>query len=403
MSAMSPAARGLRSFAAGAGAALWLTCGGFVGWAGGDFARRWLEAPREHGVLAFGLVLVGVVAPTWLAGSGLLLRVHHVAPGRHRRSRSQRDVAAATSAPAATSAASATIAGAAGTADAAGTAGAAGVAVAGRRQQSMRDRVGLGEAERRDCGAAETTGRSPRTPLPPAAQIELRLLRSIPDLAGDVPPAVPSAVVQFVACLALHRGECAAHDAAAALGGCARSVAGIADMARQSLGGDHVVMDGEGYRLSSSVSCDWSRFQQAATLASRARRRQDVAAEIEALHFALALVGDGPPSPRTLEGVVLAGDGLVDAMYGAVRTAALRRGELGVSLDLAALAAEHGQRFLRHNLSLDELARLCSAARRQPPAEPSGRAHQLAAVAEVVDGEHDRSTCRSHVGGKHAS
>ena len=122
--------------------------------------------------------------------------------------------------------------------------------------------------------------------------VEVRILREVPDLTGEVVGDPTPSAVEFVAYLALHGYRAPTSRLKEALGTersrGSRSVAGIwraAGEARQALGPELVpaASPQQAYQLAEEVSCDWTRFRTLVDLARSATadrmRRSDLLIE----------------------------------------------------------------------------------------------------------------------------
>lgn len=212
---------------------------------------------------------------------------------------------------------------------------------------------------------------------PPAGAVEVRLLCSRPELVGDLRPPVTAATVQLVAYLALHGGGAASQQLCEALGAghgeagtCETGIEQFAAAALTTLGAHLLVVGGESrYRLAATVSCDWVRFGMARSQAQLARKEGELAGELDALCFALGLLGDGVPASPAAPAARydwLELDGVLEDIYLGVLDVARRLGTLGLELgdlDLVAFALGRGRRFVPESAQLRELATLLGEAR----------------------------------------
>jgi hypothetical protein len=137
--------------------------------------------------------------------------------------------------------------------------------------------------------------------LVPPGPVEVRILREVPDLAGEVMSDPTPSAVEFVAYLALHGYRATTSRLKEALGTersrRSRSVSAIwraAGEARQSLGPGFVpaASSQQAYQLAEEVSCDWMRFRALVDLARS--ETSDLKRRCEALIEALTLV-EGVP------------------------------------------------------------------------------------------------------------
>jgi hypothetical protein len=141
--------------------------------------------------------------------------------------------------------------------------------------------------------------------LPTAAAIEIRLLRSSPDLIGDVDHGreVDVAVISLLGYLALHDGSAPIEQLRSVFGARRRSSAfaeraliAAIDRTRRRLGVERIPhgWGTDGCRLPASVSCDWSRFSALAATANACDEAALAERGRDARAMALELV-EGPP------------------------------------------------------------------------------------------------------------
>lgn len=149
---------------------------------------------------------------------------------------------------------------------------------------------------------------SPAALLPVAAPVEVRILRPIPDIVGDVDAAkVKADVVQLVSYMALH-GWTATKSRLRDIYGvyreesrAIRTVYNATYRAREVLGAERFpsAYGSEPYRLE-GVSCDWLRFKQIVDIARARELAGQSRSAVDALTVALELLGDGPPGSHDL-------------------------------------------------------------------------------------------------------
>jgi len=141
--------------------------------------------------------------------------------------------------------------------------------------------------------------------LPAPGAIEVRLLRGVPDIVGDVDPAnVTADVVQLVAYLALH-GRRATTSKLRDVFGLYRpdasrqqkTVWNATASARKALGVEHfpLARGSRPYTISEAVTCDWLRFKEIVSTARALELAGQAKQAIDALAVALELIGDGVP------------------------------------------------------------------------------------------------------------
>jgi hypothetical protein len=146
---------------------------------------------------------------------------------------------------------------------------------------------------------------APDTDLPAAGPVELRLLRPVPDLVGDLEDdKVHPEVVQVVAYLALHGYKATTNKLRDVFGRykrdesrATRTIWNATSHTRNVLGAERFppALGGKPYTLDKSVSCDWLRLRQIAATARSLEMAGEVSRAIETLRVALELLWDGPP------------------------------------------------------------------------------------------------------------
>jgi hypothetical protein len=165
------------------------------------------------------------------------------------------------------------------------------------------------DAEARDAPAPGHTGGPAPAPapgeLPVAGAVELRLLRPVPDLVGEVDPAkLHPEVVQVVAYLALHNNRATTSKLRDVFGRykreesrAARTVWNATSHTRNVLGPERfpVAHGNRPYTLDESVTCDWVRLRRLVATGRALQRAGEPVRAIEAMRAALELVGDGYP------------------------------------------------------------------------------------------------------------
>ena len=193
------------------------------------------------------------------------------------------------------------------------------------------------------CNPRATIDRPTQVLTVPPGPVEVRILRELPDLVGELHEEPTAGAVEFVAYLALH-GYRAAPSRLKEMLGTPRSQASrssktvwtSAGAARRALGPDLVpaASGNQLYLLSKEVSSDWTRFQAlvgtARSAASDPERRRD------ALVGALELV-DGVPGLASRRFTWLDSEGVLSNIAFAVANAAR---------ELANLEAESGSEEL---------------------------------------------------------
>jgi DNA-binding SARP family transcriptional activator len=147
----------------------------------------------------------------------------------------------------------------------------------------------------------------PMTDLPAPGVIEVRLLRGVPDLVGDVAENIPRPALQFIAYLAAHGGHSTTSRLRDALGAykmedsrASQTIWNAAVLARKAIGPERVprAVNKEQYTLSSEVTCDWLRFEQMGKIARAAELVGEHERAVEVLTRALELV-EGAPGAET--------------------------------------------------------------------------------------------------------
>jgi hypothetical protein len=185
--------------------------------------------------------------------------------------------------------------------------------------------------------------RSARAPVVPPGPVEVRILRELPDLVGELHEEPTAGAVEFVAYLALHGYRAAPSRLKETLGTprsqasrSGKSVWTAAGAARRAIGPDLVpaASGNQLYLLSKEVSCDWTRFQALAGIARSAA--SDSERRREALVGALELV-DGVPGLASRRFLWLDTEGVLSNIAFAVANAAR---------ELANLEAEGGSEEL---------------------------------------------------------
>ncbi|MGD0345041.1 MAG: hypothetical protein ABSB55_08845 [Acidimicrobiales bacterium] len=185
--------------------------------------------------------------------------------------------------------------------------------------------------------------RSARAPVVPAGPVEVRILREVPDLVGELHEEPTAGAVEFVAYLALHGYRAAPSRLKETLGTprsqssrSGKSVWTAAGAARRAIGPDLVpaASGNQLYLLSKEVSCDWTRFQALAGIARSAA--SDPERRRGALVGALELV-DGVPGLASRRFTWLDSEGVLSNIAFAVANAAR---------ELANLEAEGGSEEL---------------------------------------------------------
>ncbi|HTX00133.1 MAG TPA: LysM domain-containing protein [Acidimicrobiales bacterium] len=146
---------------------------------------------------------------------------------------------------------------------------------------------------------------APSADLPAAGPVEVRLLRPVPDLVGDVDEAkVHPEVVQVVAYLALHNYKATTNKLRDVFGRykreesrATRTIWNATSHTRNVLGPERFppALGGKPYTLDTSVTCDWLRLRQIAAIGRSLEMAGHAAEAIEALRVGLELIGDGPP------------------------------------------------------------------------------------------------------------
>jgi hypothetical protein len=188
-----------------------------------------------------------------------------------------------------------------------------------------------------------TVNRSTQALTVPPGPVEVRILRDVPDLVGELHEEPTAGAVEFVAYLALHGYRAAPARLKETLGTprsqasrSGKSVWTAAGAARRAIGPDLVpaASGNQLYLLSKEVSCDWTRFQAlvgvARSAASDPERRR------EALVGALELV-DGVPGLASRRFTWLDTEGVLSNIAFAIASAAR---------ELANLEAEGGSEEL---------------------------------------------------------
>ncbi len=338
-------AAGLRRLAAPAGRVIWLALGGFTAWAGLFFARHWRSAPDEHRKLVAGLLLVAVVAPVWVVGLRLLAMRRPGAPVPAARWRPRSPEPSAPSA-----------------------------------RDALRHAETVLAGEPAVCSPASSTtgrpGRPGRLQLADAGNVELRVLRKTPDLGDGAPESLPPGVIDLVAFLALHARSATGEQIGDALGLTTAAAEDLAEAARVTIGPELLTgATGGPYRLSSQVTCDLRRLREGRQLAAEVGSRGDLVSELDLLHAALALVGDGPPARAVADDAGWLTDEVLAGLRVAVLDTATRLGTLAAmlgALDLVAFAVERGRRLEPDDHELAGLAELTRLAELAGPEEPAG-------------------------------
>ncbi len=236
--------------------------------------------------------------------------------------------------------------------------------------------------------AADEVLPDPASELPAAGPVELRLLRPVPDLVGDVADNVAPEVVQVTAYLALHSYRATTEQLRDVLGNYQRDVSRAAktvhnavSKVRAALGPERFphAVGGRPYGLDCSVSCDWLRFIEIAAIGRSLERAGRPREAIEALRQALELISDdGPPcSDRSVIG----------------RYSFLDAEQFLVELETAVVHAAHQMALLAitHRPSPSSLADAAWAIRKgrvvAPESEPLCEAAlRLAAASDDEDG-----------------
>ena len=143
--------------------------------------------------------------------------------------------------------------------------------------------------------------KSATAPLVPAKRVEVRILRELPDLVGELQMQPQIGAVEFVAYLATHGYRATTTRLRDALGTprsqasrSGKSVWTAAGLARRTIGVELLpqASGNQLYLLSEDVSCDWIRF--GALLAIAQRPDSDRATTRQALTEALRLVAGIP-------------------------------------------------------------------------------------------------------------
>ena len=193
------------------------------------------------------------------------------------------------------------------------------------------------------CNPLATTDRPTQMlPVPPGP-VEVRILREVPDLVGELHEEPTAGAVEFVAYLALHGYRAAPARLKETLGTprsqasrSGKSVWTAAGAARRAIGPDLVpaASGNQLYLLSKEVSCDWTRFQALVGIARSAA--SDPERRREALVGALELV-DGVPGLASRRFTWLDTEGVLSNIAFAVANAAR---------ELANLEAEGGSEEL---------------------------------------------------------
>ncbi len=145
----------------------------------------------------------------------------------------------------------------------------------------------------------------PDAELPAAGAVEVRLLRPVPDLVGEVDPSkLHPEVVQVVAYLALHGHRATTSKLRDVFGRykreeshATRTVWNATSHTRNVLGSHRfpVAHGNKPYTLDDSVSCDWLRLREIAAVGRSLERAGEPVRAIETLRVALELIGDGYP------------------------------------------------------------------------------------------------------------
>lgn len=195
---------------------------------------------------------------------------------------------------------------------------------------------------------------APETPLPQPGVFEVRLLRPIPDLVGDLPDQVPSAALRLIAYLAAHGGKATTNRLRDALGSyrqddsrASQTIWHAATQARKTIGAERIprAINREHYSLADDVTCDWTRFELMARIARAAELVGDHDRAIETLTEALGLV-EGPPASETNHFSWIEREQLLYAIERTVVDSAHRLFDLSLaerSFDRAAWALEQGR------------------------------------------------------------
>jgi DNA-binding SARP family transcriptional activator len=235
----------------------------------------------------------------------------------------------------------------------------------------------------------------PETPIPQPGVFEVRLLRPIPDLVGDVPAQVPSSALRLIAYLAAHGGKATTNRLRDALGSyrqddsrASQTIWHAATQARKVLGADRIprAINREHYTLAEDVTCDWTRFEVMAKIARAAELVGDHDRAIETLTEALGLV-EGPPASETNHFSWLEREQLLYGIERAVVDAAHRLFDLALterSFNRAHWAIEQGRLLSPDDGELRRDA-MRLAGERDDDAE---LAAEYAAAGEAVDSLH---------------
>jgi hypothetical protein len=193
------------------------------------------------------------------------------------------------------------------------------------------------------CNPPATIDRPTQVLTVPPGPVEVRILREVPDLVGELHEEPTAGAVEFVAYLALHGYRAAPARLKETLGTprsqasrSGKSVWTAAGAARRALGPDLVpaASGNQLYLLSKEVSSDWTRFQALVGIARSAA--SDPERRREALVGALELV-DGVPGLASRRFTWLDTEGVLSNIAFAVANAAR---------ELANLEAEGGSEEL---------------------------------------------------------
>ena len=194
-----------------------------------------------------------------------------------------------------------------------------------------------------DRNPPATTDGSTQVLTVPPGPVEVRILRELPDLVGELHEEPTAGAVEFIAYLALHGYRAAPARLKETLGTprsqasrSGKSVWTAAGAARRAIGPDLVpaASGNQLYLLSKEVSCDWTRFQALVGIARSAA--SDPERRREALVGALELV-DGVPGLASRRFTWLDTEGVLSNIAFAVASAAR---------ELANLEAEGGSEEL---------------------------------------------------------
>jgi hypothetical protein len=140
--------------------------------------------------------------------------------------------------------------------------------------------------------------------LPAAGAVEVRILRALPDLVGDVDQdAVSPVAVQIAAFLVLHGRKTVSSKLQDVLAlykpddsRRRQTVWNQIALARAGIGSKYFPpATNRPYILSAEVSCDWLRFKETVSIARSLERSGQPRQAIEALRVALELLGEGAP------------------------------------------------------------------------------------------------------------